>query len=276
MRLMADAGVRMQVLSPGTAHYFANKADACEAASIINDTFERIIERFPRSLAAYISLPLPHVDAALRELERVAQFPGMVGVTLHCSILDKSVADPEFDPLYEELNRRGAILFLHPCRNGVCSRLINDYQLAECIGTSIEDTLAVVHMIVRRIPHRYPNIRVIVPHLGGMLAMLLERLDNQLPKVHSDLAEQPSATARRFWYDIVSHGSASALQCACTAFSAQRLLPGSDFPFLLLHQEYPRAFTYIENAGLQSVDVDQILHVNAPSLFEQSQWRVLP
>ena len=275
MRLMDDAGVRMQVLSPGTAHYFANKADACEAARIINDTFASIIERFPQNLAAYISLPLPHVDAALRELERAAQLPGMVGVTLHCSILDKSVADPEFQPLYEELDRRGAILFLHPCRNGVCSRLINDYQLAESVGTSIEDTLAVVHMIVRRIPQRYPNIRVIVPHLGGMLAMLLERLDNQLPKVHSDLVEKPSATARRFWYDIVSHGSANALRCACTAFGAQRLLPGSDFPFLLFHEEYSRAFNYVEDAEMQPVDVNQILHVNAPGLFQQSQWRVL-
>jgi 6-methylsalicylate decarboxylase len=274
MRLMDEAGVRMQVLSPGTAHYFANKADACEAAAIINDTFASIIEKFPLSLAAYISLPLPHVDAALRELERVAKFSGMVGVTLHCSILDKSVADPEFDALFEELNRRGAILFLHPCRNGVCSRLINDYQLAESIGTSIEDTLAVVHMIVRRIPHRYPKIRVIVPHLGGMLAMLLERLDNQLPKVHSDLVEQPSATALRFWYDTVSHGSVRALQCACKAFTAKRLLPGSDFPFLLFHEEYSRSFTYVENAEMRPGDMHQILHVNAPSLFEQSQWRI--
>ena len=267
MRLMEEARVRMQILSPGTAHYFEDRANACEAAQIINDTFATVIEKYPSKLAAYISLPLPHVEASLRELERAARLPGMVGVTLHCSILGKSVAAAEFDSIYEELNRRSAILFLHPCRNGICSALINDYQLAECIGTSVEDSLAVLHMIVRGIPQRYPNIRVIAPHLGGMLPMLLERLDNQLPKVHADLVEPPSATARRFWYDTVSHGSPAALRCACTAFGAERLLPGSDFPFLLFHEEYTRTFTYVEAAGLSDLNVERILRRNADTLF---------
>jgi predicted TIM-barrel fold metal-dependent hydrolase len=169
LRLMEGAKVRIQILSPGTAR-------------IINDDFSSLAERYPARLAAYASLPMPHIDASLRELERALRLPGMVGVTLHCSILDKSVADPEFEPVYEELNRRHAILFLHPCRNGICSSLVNDYQLAESVGTLVEDSLAAIHMIVRRIPSRYPNIRVIVPHLGGLLPMILNRLDNQLVK----------------------------------------------------------------------------------------------
>ena len=191
----------------------------------------------------------------------------MVGVTLHCSILGQSVAAPEFDPIYEEMNRRGSILFLHPCRNGICSALINDYQLAESVGTSVEDTLATLHMIIRRIPQRFPNIRIIVPHLGGMLPMLLERLDNQLPKVHPHLPEPPSITARRFWYDTVSHGSRTALRCAFEALGGQRLLPGSDYPLLLLHEPYERAFTYIEGSGIPPPDISKILHTNAQRLF---------
>ncbi|MGH8139927.1 MAG: amidohydrolase family protein [Steroidobacteraceae bacterium] len=271
MRLMDAAGVRLQILSPGTVHYFEDCANSCAAAQIINNTFSCLAEKFPKRLAAYISLPLPHIEASLLELERAIAMPGMVGVTLHCSILGKSVAAPEFDLIYEELNRRGTILFLHPCRNGICSALVNDYHLAEAVGTSVEDTLAVLHMIVRRIPYRYPNIRIIVPHLGGMLPMLLERLDNQLPKVHPDLIEPPSATARRFWYDTVSHGSAAALRCACDALGSERLVPGSDFPFLLFHQPYGRAFTYIETAEIPRVDVERILRGNAQRLFGLAQ-----
>jgi predicted TIM-barrel fold metal-dependent hydrolase len=267
VRMMEGAGVRMQILSPGTAHYFEDRASSCEAAQIINDSFVQLIERLPAKFAAYISLPLPHIEASLRELERAAKMRGMVGVTLHCSIIDKSVAAAEFDPIYEELNRRGTILFLHPCRNGICSALINDYQLAESVGTSVEDSLAVVHMLIRRIPQRFPDIRIIVPHLGGILPMLLERLDNQLPKVHQDLREAPSITARRFWYDTVSHGSSAALRCACEALGSERLLPGSDYPFLLFHQPYKRAFTYIESASIPRLDAKHILHSNARSLF---------
>jgi 6-methylsalicylate decarboxylase len=271
VRLMERAGVRMQILSPGTAHYFQDRASSCEAAQIINDSFADLAGKLPAKFVAYISLPLPHIEASLRELERASRLCGMVGVTLHCSILEKSVAAPEFDPIYEELNRRGAALFLHPCRNGVCSALINDYQLAESVGTSVEDSLAVLHMIVRGIPHRFPNIRIIVPHLGGMLPMLLERLDNQLPKVHADLAEPPSVTARRIWYDTVSHGSQAALRCACDAFGGERLLPGSDYPFLLLHEPYERAFTYVEASDLPPPDVTRILHTNAQRLFGLNQ-----
>jgi 6-methylsalicylate decarboxylase len=274
IQLMNAAGVRMQILSPGTQHYFEDRAASCEAARIINDTFARLIEQHPKRLAAFVSLPLPHIEASLRELERACHLNGMLGVTLHCSILDKSVAAAEFDPIYEELNRRGAILFLHPCLNGICSSLINDYKLAEVFGTSAEDTLAVLHMIVRRIPHRYPNIRVIVPHLGGMLPMLLERLDNQLGKAHADLVERPSRSARRFWYDTVSHGSQAALQCALQAFGAERLLAGSDYPFLLLHEEYGRAFTYIERADVADSDVNRILSGNAQHLFGFSADRL--
>lgn len=271
VRLMDRAHVRLQVLSPGTAHYFEDPESACEAVHILNDSFAQLAERLPTRFAAYISLPLPHIDASLRELDRSARLRGMVGVTLHCSILGKSVAAPEFDPIYEELDRRGSILFLHPCRNGICSALINDYQLAESVGTSVEDSLATLHMIVRRIPQRFPNIRIIVPHLGGILPMLLERLDNQLPKVHPHLPEPPSITARRFWYDTVSHGSRTALRCACDSLGGERLLPGSDYPFLLLHEPYERAFAYIEASAIPESDVTHILCTNAQRLFGVTQ-----
>ena len=54
--------------------------------------------------------------------------------------------------------------------------------LASCVGASMEDAVAATHLIVKRIPERYPNIRFIVPHFGGILPMLLQRLDGQLPQ----------------------------------------------------------------------------------------------
>jgi predicted TIM-barrel fold metal-dependent hydrolase len=238
---------------------------------MINDSFAALVSVHPTCMAAYASLPLPHIDESLEELDRAARLPGVLGVTLHCSVLDQSVAAADFDPIYEELNRRAAIAFLHPCRNGVCSALINDYHLAEAVGTSVEDSVAVLHMVARQIPHRYPRIRFIVPHLGGLLPMLLERLDNQMPRAHPHLLEPPSATVKRFWYDTVSHGSAAALRCARDALGSERLLPGSDYPLLLYHQEYGRAFSYIEAAGLASADVARILRHNAAALFEGVQ-----
>jgi 6-methylsalicylate decarboxylase len=122
-------------------------------------------------------------------------------------------------------------------------------------------------LIARRIPSQFPNITFIVPHLGGPIAMLLQRLDNQFSMAQHELSEPPSVTARRFYYDTVGHGSHAALLCAWKAFGADHLVPGSDFPVLLSYETYARTFDWIREVGLPDGDVEQILERNAPAVF---------
>jgi predicted TIM-barrel fold metal-dependent hydrolase len=267
LRLMDTAGIRMQILSPPPTPYIETEEDAVLKARLSNDLMAELVQRHPARFAAYASLPLPHVEASLREMERTRNQHGMLGVTLLCACLGTSVADPRFEPLYAEMNRHETVLFLHPCVNGICSAMVNDYGLASSVGTSLEDALVVMHMIVERIPHRYPKIKMIVPHFGGPLAMLLNRLDNQLPADHPDLPEPPSVTARRFWFDTVGHGSRAALLCAHEAFGTERLVAGSDYPFLLAHETYSQTFAHLHAAGLSEKKVDQICRRNATALF---------
>lgn len=114
---------------------------------------------------------------------------------------------------------------------------------------------------------RYPNIEYVVPHLGGIIPMLLQRLDNQAPRQHQDLPEPPSVTARRFYYDTVGHGSQAALLCAWKAFGADHLVAGSDYPVLLAFETYRQTFHYIRESGLPAEDVDKILNHNAQKLL---------
>ena len=265
---MDEAQVDMQVLSPSNLMpYLENETDAREAARILNDGYAELTHRLPHRFKAYVSLPLPHVEASLREMERGLGELGMAGITFGCSILNRSVTDKEFEPLYQEMNRRGAVLFFHPMVNGICSPLITDFGLEGAAGTTIEDAVVVLHMIMRQIPHRYPDIKMIVPHLGGLIPMLLNRMDNQVAAMNRDLPEKPSMTARRFWYDTVSHGSHAALRCACEAFGPEHLVTGSDYPVLLAYESYAKTFSYIGEAGLGDVAVEQILHRSAPMLF---------
>jgi aminocarboxymuconate-semialdehyde decarboxylase len=107
----------------------------------------------------------------------------------------------------------------------------------------------------------------VVPHLGGMISMQLNRLDNQVPRNYPDLPERPSVTARRFYYDIVGHGSQAALLCAWKAFGADHLVAGSDYPVLLAFESYRQNFFYLRESILPSEDVDKILHHNAQSVL---------
>ena len=269
LQQMDEAGVQMQVLSPAASPPYAEKeADAVEAARLINDGYADLATLHPDRLAAFVSLPLPHIDASLREMERGLDELGMLGVSMTCTCFDRSTAEAEFEPLYEEMNRRGAVLNYHPIQNGICSPLINDYRFTVSVGASLEDSAIVLHLIARHVPTRYQNIKYVVPHLGGIVPMLLQRLDNQAPSQHPDLPERPSVTARRFYYDTVGHGSQAALLCAWKAFGADHLVAGSDYPVLLSFETYRQTFHYIRESGLPAADVDQILNHNAQRLLD--------
>ena len=261
---MDDAGVQMQVLSPAASPPYAEKeADAVEAARLINDSYAALAQKYPVRFSAVVSLPLPHIDAALREMERGLDQLGMLGVSLTCSCFDRSTAEAEFEPLYAEMNRRRTALNYHPIQNGICSPMINDYKFTVSVGASLEDSAIVLHLIARRVPERYPNIKYIVPHLGGIIPMQLQCLDNQSPRQYPDLPERPSVTARRFYYDTVGHGSHAALLCAWKAFGADHLVAGSDYPVLMAFETYRQTFHYVSECGLPSEDVDKILNRNA-------------
>ena len=269
LELMDAAGVEKQVLSPNHPPYLPDEAECVNAIRMLNDGYAELARRHPQRIASYVMLPLPHIDAALKEMERGLDQLGCVGVNMHIICLNRSVAETEFEPIYAEMNRRGVVLFVHPSNTGICSPFIVDYGWRSAVGTSLEDATFVLHMIAKQIPHRYPNIKFIVPHLGGPVPMLLNRLDKQgqSQNGHPNLAEAPSVTAKKFWYDTVCYGSKAAFTCAYEAFGADHLVTGSDYPVLQDYEEYKETFAYIERLGLPKADIEKILHHNAQDLF---------
>jgi predicted TIM-barrel fold metal-dependent hydrolase len=270
LKLMADADVRLQVLSPAAARapYGKDEAASVAAARIANDLHARLVDRHPDKFKAFVTLPLPHIEASLRELKRGMDDLGMIGVNLHISALDRSVAEDEYLPVYEEMNRRNGVIFYHPCANSICSPMIADYGFGAAVGTSLEDTAIALHLIAKQIPHKYPNITFIIPHLGGPVAMLLERLDNQFSMKSHNLPEPPSVTARRFYYDTVGHGSQAALTCAWLAFGTDHIVTGSDYPVLLSYETYSETFSWINDSTIiPAPDKERILHQNVADLL---------
>ncbi len=268
-RLMDDAGVGIQVLSPNHPPYLPDEAEGVKAVQMLNDAYAEFAHRFPKRIASYVMLPLPHIDASLKEMARGFDELGCVGVNMNLVCLGRSIAEDEFDPIYAEMNRRGAALFVHPAGSGGCTPFLNDWKYTASVGTSLEDATFVLHMIAKQIPYRYPRIKFIVPHLGGPIPMLLNRLDKQGqgPSGHPNLAEAPSVTARKFYYDTVCYGSKPAFLCALEAFGADHLVTGSDYPVLQDYESYTETFAYIERLGLPREDTDKILHKNSQKLF---------
>jgi predicted TIM-barrel fold metal-dependent hydrolase len=262
---MEEAGVGLQVLSSTTPTYLADPSEAVDRARIVNDELAARCLQDPARFRFWASLPLPHVGEALAEMQRVLGHPGAAGIMLGCSCQGGSIAREAFDPIYAEMQRRRGVIFLHPVQNGLTSPLINDLGLTVCAGASMEDSIAALHLIARQIPQRFPSIRFIVPHFGGILPMLLNRLDGQMPRAPG--ATAPSEVARKFFYDTVGWGSKAALIAAVEAFGDKQIVSGSDYPILLSWESYSQTFRHISQSGLPAVVIENILFNNAKSLL---------
>jgi len=257
LQMMSEAGVDKQVLLPTTTPTSNDVVVSVSAAKEVNNIYADIKRNDPELFDFWVSLPLPHIDASLAELTRGMDELGAVGVALGCFCLETSMADPMFEPIYEELNRRHAKVLFHPCQNGIHSKHLNDFGLTVCAGASFEDSTIVMHLIAQQIPIRYPNIQFIIPHFGGILPTLLSRLDGQMPQ--EGFAEKPSVTAKRFYYDTVGWGSKGALLAGLETFGVDKLVTGSDFPILLHHESYKQTFDNVRLSGLDDQDIATIL-----------------
>lgn len=265
--LMDAAGVHMQIVSaPPQSPFFEDQANALAAARLVNDQYRDLVRRWPQRFRAFASLPLPHVDAALGELDRALDDHGMVGVAINTAILGRSIADPGFARVYEELNQRRSVLYVHPEGCGLHSALIRDHHMTWMVGAPLEDTVAIAHLVVYGIPSRYPNLKIICSHLGGAIPMLLQRMDNQIGWEMPSAPEKPSVAAKRMWYDTVGHTHRPALRAAVESFGAGRLVLGTDFPYES-GELFKEAVRYIGDAGLTPADARQILDENAAALF---------
>ncbi|WP_438948374.1 amidohydrolase family protein [Streptomyces mirabilis] len=209
--LMDRAGVDRQVISASPlTGALPDPHRAAAAARLINDRYVALVDRHPDRFLAFVVLPLPHVDAALAELDRVLDAPGVVGVALTTSAAGRALTDPAFAPVWQELDRRGTVMYLHPAGDGVASPQIIDHHLTWMVGAPVEDTVVAAQLITRGFVTRYPHVRILNSHFGGALPMLLERWDNLAHFEAPEAPLPPSQAARRMWYDTVAHSSQTA------------------------------------------------------------------
>jgi predicted TIM-barrel fold metal-dependent hydrolase len=267
LRLMDRAGVEMQVLSACPQLPYGEDADqAARAARFVNDQYADLVQARPDRFRAFAALPMPDLDESIGELGRALDELRMAGVAMNTTVLGRALVEPEYEPVFAELNRRGAVLYLHPAGNSACSPLIGNYHLTWMVGAPVEDTISVMHLITHGIPARYPDITIINSHLGGALPMLLQRADDQYGWEAPDTPERPSAAARRMWYDTVGHGHVPALRCAIDSFGADRLLLGTDFPYEN-GDTFVRAVDYINDPQIDTSAARAILDQNASALL---------
>ena len=127
LRLTDRAGVDMQILSPcPQMPYGDDREQAVAAARFVNDQYAAVVASHPNRFMAFASTPMPHIDESIAELGRALDELHLAGQAMNTTAGDHAPVEPRFEPILAELDRRGAVLYLHPAGNSACTPLIAD------------------------------------------------------------------------------------------------------------------------------------------------------
>jgi len=206
-----------------------------EIARLANDALAEIARAEPETFAALAALPLGDADAAVAEAARAYDQLGMDGVLLLSNVRGTYPGDPSLDPLFAELDRRRAYVFLHPTLPPHDLPLPgHPVWLYEFV---FETTRALANLIYSGTLERYPGIRLQVAHLGGTAPFVGTRLASLADREPEQARAAPAGALeylRRLYYDTGLANAEPGLAATLAVTSLDHVLFGSDWPYLAL------------------------------------------
>jgi predicted TIM-barrel fold metal-dependent hydrolase len=218
---------------PGAA--VPDRAQAVELARLANELVAGIVRGDPSRFAGLGVLPLPDVDAALTELAHALDVLELDGVMLLTNVDGTYLGEAAWDPLFDELDRRGAYVFVHPVAGPY------DLPLAHwpvwLHEFPFDTTRAIVQLVYSGTLERCPNVRFQFAHLGGTAPFLAERIASLAAREPDQAAAAPAGAIeylRRAWYDTGLSNNAVALASTLAAVPLERVVFGTDWPYAAL------------------------------------------
>ena len=223
-------------------------AQAEEYAKIINDGFAELCKKHPDHFPGWVGqVPLSAPDAGVREAQRAIK-NGALGVQIYTNVAGKPLDNPEFDPFWKAMNKLGKPIWLHPSRGASFadyqSESKSKYEIWWTFGWSYETAAAMARLVFSRIIDKYPNLKIITHHFGGIVPMLEGRIgpgwdqigartsDEDLQKVAKSLKKRPlDYFKENFWTDTAAFSGKPATVCGLAFYPTEKILFASDCPF---------------------------------------------
>jgi aminocarboxymuconate-semialdehyde decarboxylase len=268
---MDAQGVDVQVISIHTPFfgYHLDPAQGRQLARDVNDEIAAMARQWPRRFAGLATLPVQDVKAAIDELERAVTVLGLKGAELDTVVNGENWDEPKFLPLFKAAEAMGAVLFFHPQpQHNFMMQRTTRYGLSNSLGVIVEDAIVVSILIFGGILDACPGLKVCIAHGGGPACFAMGRIDRgwqARPDARQHIQQAPSTYQRRLYYDCVT-GSEAALRFLLDQVGADRVVLGSDWPFVPWD---PSPVAWVQ--GLQTLTPDEkekILWRNLESLLK--------
>jgi aminocarboxymuconate-semialdehyde decarboxylase len=227
--------VDMQVLSPipVTFSYWAPAAEAEAMARLQNDFIADTVKQYPDRFIGLGAVPLQNPEVAIREMDRCMNVLGMKGIEIGTNMNGNNLDDPSLIEFFQMCEKWNVPLFVHPWETLGKERMPR-HNLMYTVGMPSETALAAASLILGGVIEKFPGLKICFAHGGGSFPYILPRLDNGW-KVWPHLRlipHPPSHYVNNFYFDSLVNDPVN-VQYLIDRFGHERILMGSDYPFLL-------------------------------------------
>jgi predicted TIM-barrel fold metal-dependent hydrolase len=216
----------LSVSSPGV--HFGNDAKARLLARSVNEFAARTMGDHRGRFGGFASLPLPDVDGALEEIGYALDTLKLDGVVMLTNFNGVYLGDKRLDPVFDELNRRTAVVFIHPT-SPICWQQSALGYPRPMIEFTFDSTRAVVNLIFSGTTTRCPKVRFIVPHAGGTLPFLARRIGMFARALAGGTPVAAEEHLRKLYYDLAGSPGSNALAPLLEMTERSHILYGSDY-----------------------------------------------
>jgi len=232
---MDDAGTDVAITSISTPGvHMGDDAAARDLAKRVNEISAELIQERPDRFGGFAALPLPDVDGALRALEYGLDVLKLDGVVLFSNARGIYLGDARFRPLFDELERRSAVVFVHPTASP--DPAARSLGLPDSlIDFTADTTRAIAQLHFHNVFARTPNIKYIFSHAGGTIPFLATRFSivDEMKVIPGAEERGTAADAlRKLYWDTALSWHPANLHMLRTVVGMSQVLFGSDYPYL--------------------------------------------
>jgi predicted TIM-barrel fold metal-dependent hydrolase len=270
LKWMDEAGIQTSVLTLA-----APQPTSADIVRQTNEAAARIKKEHPDRFKFCAALPLPDVNAAIREAIYALDTLKADGIKLGTNVGGQYLGAPELDTLFSVMNERRAIIILHPHRPEPVNRQVMQQTPLAMQEYLSETTRAVSNMISRNVLARYNNIKVVVPHCGAYLPLAVPRMKSLTPVMQANKMVGEidwEANLATLYYDLAGAHSPEVIRMMLTITTPDHLLYGSDYPYVapqVLTQSLARMKQYLKDETDLAPFREMILYQNANQIFRQ-------
>jgi aminocarboxymuconate-semialdehyde decarboxylase len=265
---MDAQGTAMQALSlTGPMAHWGDEETSHKLALAWNDGASAAHLQYPTRLVGLMALPMLFPDRAINELNRASKLPGLRGVYMGTNINHLDLDDPLFEPIFAQIEMLDLPIFLHPLQ-ALGGQRTTPFYLSNILSFPFDTAIAACHLIFGGVLDRHPALQFTLPHGGGVLLMLMGRIDHASmvrPEIQTlQLPHFPSRYLERFTFDTLVH-SKSVMEFVISEVGAERIMVGSDY---CLDMGYERPLHLLDQINIPSAQRKMILRGNATRILK--------